>query len=288
MICLRYHENGKKVVHIFEYHKRNKKMKKRNITITMVVTSLALSTVLLSNSNGPGGNRTGAPGAQGDCTGCHYAGKDPNGSIAVKVLDNGTAISSYESGKTYDLELTLNGTSSKMGFQFTAIDANNNKAGNLSGQSSGTTVYSAGKQQIWGHSTPGTSTNTNTWKAKWEAPSSGTGDVSIYMVGILANGNGTNSGDYIEKSSISLREATTSNNSEIQKSAIKLLKNPTSETITLSKKCQSLALWNAKGQLVQSARGVSKLDVSHLKSGLYHLNAVDKNGIKKSFHVILN
>ena len=263
-------------------------MKKRNITITMVVTSLALSTVLLSNSNGPGGNRTGAPGAQGDCTGCHYAGEDPNGSIAVKVLDNGTAISSYESGKTYDLELTLNGTSSKMGFQFTAIDANNNKAGNVSGESAGTTVYSAGKQQIWGHSTPGTSTNTNTWKAKWEAPSSGTGDVSIYMVGILANGNGTNSGDYIEKSSISLREATTSNNSEIQKSALKLLKNPTSETITLSKKCQSLALWNAKGQLVQSARGVSKLDVSHLKSGLYHLNAVDKNGIKKSFHVILN
>ena len=263
-------------------------MKKRNITITMVVTSLALSTVLLSNSNGPGGNRTGAPGAQGDCTGCHYAGEDPNGSIAVKVLDNGTAISSYESGKTYDLELTLNGTSSKMGFQFTAIDANNNKAGNVSGESAGTTVYSAGKQQIWGHSTPGTSTNTNTWKAKWEAPSSGTGDVSIYMVGILANGNGTNSGDYIEKSSISLREATTSNNSEIQKSALKLLKNPTSETITLSKKCQSLALWNAKGQLVQSVRGVSKLDVSHLKSGLYHLNAVDKNGIKKSFHVILN
>ena len=263
-------------------------MKNRSITITLAVASLALSTVLLSNSSGPGGNRTGAPGAQGDCTGCHYAGKDPNGSIAVKVLDNGTAISSYESGKTYDLELTLNGASSKMGFQFTAIDANNNKAGNVTGQSAGTTVYSAGKQQIWGHSTPGNGSNTNTWSAKWEAPSSGTGDVSIYMVGILANGNGTNSGDYIEKSSISLREAIASNNSEIQKSAIKLLKNPTSETITLSKKCQILALWNAKGQLVQSARGVSKLDVSHLKSGLYHLNAVDKNGIKKSFHVILN
>jgi len=288
MICLRYHENGKKVVHIFEYHKRNKKMKKRNITITMVVTSLALSTVLLSNSSGPGGNRTGAPGAQGDCTGCHYAGKDPNGSITVKVLDNGTAISSYESGKTYDLELTLNGTSSKMGFQFTAIDANNNKAGNVSEESAGTTVYSAGKQQVWGHSTPGTSTNTNTWKAKWEAPSSGTGDVSIYMVGILANSNGTNSGDNIEKSSITLSEATTSNTTQIQKSTLRLLNNPTSETINLSRKCQSLSLWNSKGQLIQKASGTNTLDVADLNSGLYHLNAIDEKGMKKSFHVILN
>jgi len=130
--------------------------------------------------------------------------------------------------------------------------------------------------------------STNTWKAKWEAPSSGTGNVSIYMVGILGNGNGTNSGDYIEKSSISLREATTSNNSEIQKSTLKLLNNPTSETITLSKKCQSLSLWNSKGQLIQKASGTNTLDVANLKTGLYHLNAVDKNGMKKSFHVILN
>ena len=263
-------------------------MKKRSITITLAVASLALSTLLLSNSSGPGGNRTGAPGAQGDCSGCHYAGKDPDGSIEVKVLDNGTAISSYEAGKTYDLELTLKGSSNKMGFQFTAIDATNNKAGNLSGQSSGTTVYSAGNQQIWGHSTPGTGSNTNTWSAKWEAPSSGTGDVSLYMVGILANGNGTNSGDNIEKSSITLSEATTSNTSQIQKSTLRLLNNPTSETITLSGKCQSLSLWNSKGQLIQKASNTHTLNVAHLNSGLYHLNAVDEKGMKKSFHVILN
>jgi hypothetical protein len=263
-------------------------MKKHNITFTLAIAGLTLSTVLLSNSSGPGGNRTGAPGAQGDCAGCHYAGKDPNGSIEVKVMENGTAISSYEAGKTYDLELTLNGTSNKMGFQFTAIDANNNKAGNVSGVSSGTNVYSAGKQQIWGHSTPGKGNNTNTWSAKWEAPSSGTGDVTIYSVGLLANGNGTNSGDNIEKSSVTLSEAITSNNSQIQQSTLTLLNNPTSETITLSKNCQSLSLWNSKGQLIQKAGGVSKIHVGHLNPGLYHLNAVDYKGIKKSFNVILN
>lgn len=262
-------------------------MKKRSITITLAVASIALSTVLLSNSSGPGGNRTGAPGSQGDCSGCHYAGKDPEGSIEVKLLDNGTAVTSYEAGKTYDIELKLKGTSSKMGFQFTAIDAANNKAGNVSDQSSGTTVYSAGKQQIWGHSSPGTGNNSNTWTAKWEAPSSGTGDVSIYTVGLLANGNGNNSGDNIEKNSITINEATTSNNANLKLESLKLLQNPTSEKITLSNTCQSLSLWDSKGQLVKQVSETNQLDVANLQSGLYHLNAVDFNGMKKSFHVIL-
>lgn len=262
-------------------------MNKRSITTTLAVASIALSTVLLSNSSGPGGNRTGAPGAQGDCSGCHYAGEDPEGSIEVKLLDNGTAVTSYEAGKTYDIELTLKGTSSKMGFQFTAIDAGNNKAGNVSNQSSGTTVYSAGKQQIWGHSAPGTGNNANTWTAKWEAPSSGTGDVSIYAVGLLANGNGNNSGDNIEKSSITITEATTSNTENLKGESLKLLQNPTSERINLSNICQSLTLWDSKGQLVEHASKAKQIDVAHLKPGLYHLNAVDFNGMKKSFHVIL-
>ncbi len=260
-------------------------MKKQYITLTLVGSLFAVSTVLMSNSNGPGGNRTGAPGASGDCSGCHYAGKDPNGSLTVTLMDGQETVTSYEAGKTYDVKVTLKGSSNKMGFQLSAIDASNNQAGELSSASSGSTIYKSGNQQIWGHSSPGNNTDENTWTAKWTAPD--VDEVTVYSAGILANSNKTNSGDNIEKTNVTFTKKATSSLSFPAKSRISLIQNPVTDEIKLNQQCKSLVLWNSKGQMITSVNNTDHISTKQLPSGLYHLNTLSKNGVKKTIHVIV-
>ena len=113
-------------------------MKKYYLRFAFITGVAIVSISLSSNSNGPGGNRTGAPGSSGDCSGCHGSTADPNGEVILSVLENGTKITQYQPGKTYDLELVAKGNSSKMGFQVSAINASNQKAGVVSAVISGT------------------------------------------------------------------------------------------------------------------------------------------------------
>ena len=124
-------------------------MKKHYLRFAFFTGIAIVSISLSSNSNGPGGNRTGSPGSSGDCSGCHGSSTDPSGEIILSILENGTKITQYQPGKTYDIEFVAKGSSSKMGFQLSAVNASNQKAGSITNAVSGTETYNSGNQQIW-------------------------------------------------------------------------------------------------------------------------------------------
>ncbi|BDS11798.1 choice-of-anchor V domain-containing protein [Aureispira anguillae] len=145
-----------------------------------------------------GQDRTGAPGAlSSDCTLCHSSqGSFSNPQIGITVKDaSGTVVTSYVPGDIYTLEfaVTSGGTPVGYGMQAVALDASNNNAGDMIATSTSNTQLSTignGREFIE-HS--GRSSN-GIFKTTWEAPVTGTGDVTIYGVGMAVNGAST-SGD---------------------------------------------------------------------------------------------
>lgn len=253
-------------------------MKKTYLRFAFIAGVAIVSISLSSNSNGPGGNRTGAPGSSGDCSGCHGSATDPNGEIILSVLENGTKITQYQPGKTYDLEFVAKGSSSKMGFQLSAVNASNQKAGSITNAVSGTETYNSGNQQIWGHTSPGSSANLNTWTAKWTAPESGTGEVRFFTVAVLSNSDGKNGGDYFKKENFSLSEESQNSSRKITQTANKIKQNPVGDFIYLQIAIKKAYIWDAQGKLISEFENTAQCDVSHLKSGVYHINFINTDG----------
>ncbi len=257
-------------------------MKNKYIHLGILSISVILSLSLLSNSNGPGGNRTGAPGSSGDCSGCHGANPDPTGEITLSVMENGTKVTQYQPGKTYDLELLIKGNSSKMGFQLSAINNDNTASGSISQTSAGTQAYNSGNQQIWGHSSPGTSANSNTWTAKWTAPAEGSGDVRMFMAAVLSNSNGNNSGDYFIKQTFTIAEESQNSNLKTAKNKNGIIQNPVNEILHLKSTIKQGYIWDNQGKMVLKFSNSSLASLQNLSPGVYNLNYINTDGSKGS------
>jgi len=262
-------------------------MKNKYIHLSILASSVIVSLSLLSNSNGPGGNRTGAPGSSGDCSGCHGANPDPTGEITLSVMENGTKVMQYQPGKTYDLELLIKGNSSKMGFQLSAINNSNKVSGNISETVSGTQAYNSGNQQVWAHTSPGTSANSNTWTAKWTAPAAGSGDVRMYIASILANSNGNNSGDYFIKKTFTLSEESQNNTENKYQVANRILQNPIVENLYLEKVIKEAFIWDNQGKMVLKFSNASQVDLTKLSPGIYNLNFINPDGTHGSGRFVI-
>ncbi|MBM3938430.1 MAG: hypothetical protein FJ333_07245, partial [Sphingomonadales bacterium] len=78
----------------------------------------------LSNSNGPGGDRTGAPGSSGNCSSCHGGSAALGGDLVITAVDIATAstVTTYAPGKKYTIGVKMGGTSTRKGFQATVLD----------------------------------------------------------------------------------------------------------------------------------------------------------------------
>ncbi len=249
-------------------------MKKTYLSILMPLMALIALFSLSSNSNGPGGNKTGAPGSSGNCSACHGNASDPAAIVKIKITDNGTPVTTYIPGKTYDLELNISAFSSKKGFQLSAVNDKNSAAGTLSNNSSGTTIYTSGTQQIWGHSTVGS----GIWTAKWTAPETNTGSVIFYVAAVFADGNGMNSGDKFHAYNMEITEEMNNHSNALKTNKVKLVQNPVNETLQLSGEVKAGYIWNSQGQLVQSFQNNSQCNIQKLASGVYHLNFVHLDG----------
>lgn len=263
-------------------------MKNKYIHIGLVASSVILSLSLLSNSNGPGGNRTGAPGSSGDCSGCHGANPDPTGEIILSVMENGTKVTQYQPGKTYDLELLIKGNSSKMGFQLSAINDKNTVSGSISQTSSGTQAYNSGNQQIWGHSSPGTSANSNTWTAKWTAPSNNSGDVRMFIAAILANSNGNNNGDYFLKQTFTLSEEAQNSIAKTSDFRNSIIQNPITDILYLKNTIKEAYIWDNQGKMVLKFVNSSQVNLQKLSPGVYNLNYTNTDGSTGSGRFVKN
>jgi hypothetical protein len=153
-----------------------------------------------ANFSGPPAGFTGAPGEL-RCDDCHTTPTQSNGSITLNVP------STYTPGQTYNITVTHATTDqSKMrwGFEMTALDSADQKAGTFAPLNSFTQVINnqgpIPSRQYIEQTTDGSffgQHNGASWTFKWTAPADVAGIITFYVAGNQANGDGNSSGDNI-------------------------------------------------------------------------------------------
>jgi glucose/arabinose dehydrogenase len=151
-------------------------------------------------SSGPPAGYTHAPGEL-DCSDCHTTPDNSSGTLTLGVPQK------YTPGQTYDITVTHSTADQariRWGFQLTALDAADEKAGTLAPADNLTQVVNnqgpIPARQYIEHNTagsfPGQLGGAN-WTFKWTAPDEDVGAVTFYVAGNQANGDGNSSGDNI-------------------------------------------------------------------------------------------
>ena len=173
----------------------------QNIKLLSVLSLLcALILGLANSSSHPTAGNSGYTGAPGDsvCSSCH-SGNNPNfnGEINISGLPE-TILTST----TYTVTITIsnpNGNAARAGFQMLALTGSNTNAGSMSSASAGSQIKTVGGKNYLGHS-PASNFNGNqnlSFTVNWTSPATvGSNPViSFYASSVLANGNGSTSGD---------------------------------------------------------------------------------------------
>src|SRR5688500_8448947 len=184
-------------------------MVKLKILALLAFASFAAALLLTDNvanpharaySSGPPAGFSRAPGEL-DCSDCHTTPAQSAGSVALGVPQT------YTPGQTYDITVahtTADPTRVRWGFQLTALDAADERAGGFEPVDDLTRViFGEGpfpSREYVEHTTKGTFSgqqNNAGWTFKWTAPSEDVGPVTFYLAGNQANGDGNSSGDNI-------------------------------------------------------------------------------------------
>ncbi|HEX5701912.1 MAG TPA: CHRD domain-containing protein [Pyrinomonadaceae bacterium] len=168
----------------------------------LLVSNSLLNPTAGAFSAGPPPGYARAPGEEPEaCAECHLSSGDPGaGQISITVPPT------YVPGQTYQVTVThTNPDTSRLrwGFQLTALDSSDDKAGELQNTSVLTQVITGGpggNRQYIEHSSSGTFINQQggaSWTFNWVAPATDVGVVTFYAAGNHANNDGNTSGDYI-------------------------------------------------------------------------------------------
>jgi uncharacterized repeat protein (TIGR01451 family) len=155
-------------------------------------------------SAGPPAGYTAAPGEEPEaCAECHVPSDAGTGHITI------TAQQTYVPGQTYPITVThtnADPTRLRWGFELTALDTSDEKAGTLQNTDSFTQVLNnagpGSARQYIEHTAAGTfigQQNGASWTFNWTAPPTDIGIVTFYAAGNQANNDGNTSGDYIYK-----------------------------------------------------------------------------------------
>lgn len=155
-------------------------------------------------SSGPPAGYTGAPGEEPEaCAECHVPPDAGTGQISI------SAPQTYIPGQTYSVTVTHANpdlTRRRWGFELTALDTSDEKAGALQNLDGLTQILNnsgpGGARQYIEHTGSGTfigQQNGASWTFNWTAPPTDVGPVTFYTAGNQANNDGNTSGDYIYK-----------------------------------------------------------------------------------------
>lgn len=183
--------------------------------VQVLVLLLGSAFIAYASVTGPEAAYTSAPGDIGSCVNCHDTFVNPNvgpGSVAISGVPT-----VYQPGQQYTLTVTVTQAGrQRYGFQLTAIDGSNNRAGTLASLGGETQLNfqnGFGGRQYIQHTQQGTTPttgNSRIWQVRWTAPANDIGTVRFFVSGNAANGDGTNQGDHIYTNS-ALAESATSN-----------------------------------------------------------------------------
>src|SRR5882724_1517266 len=165
-------------------------------------------------SSGPPAGYTGAPGEEPEaCAECHVPPDAGTGHISIN------APQTYIPGQTYSITVTHANpdlTRRRWGFELTALDTSDEKAGELQNLDGLTQILNnsgpGGARQYIEHTASGTfigQQNGATWTFNWTAPPTDVGTVTFYTAGNQANNDGNTSGDYIYKTFVTSAVAST-------------------------------------------------------------------------------
>src|SRR6185369_7491799 len=155
-------------------------------------------------SAGPPAGYTAAPGEEPEaCAECHVPSDAGTGHLTI------TAPQTYVPGQTYQITVTHTNsdpTRLRWGFELTALDTSDEKAGELQNINPLLTQIiqggPGGNRQYIEHTAGGTFINQTggaSWTFNWTAPPTDVGVVTFYGAGNQANNDGNTSGDYIYK-----------------------------------------------------------------------------------------
>lgn len=235
-----------------------------------------VSMAILSNASGPGGDRTGAPGSSGNCSGCHGGTANNGGDLVITAVDASSAkvVTSFEAGKKYTIGIKMGGTSLRKGFNATVLDVSNKFVGSVSNVSAGATSYTSGTRTIVGHSSPGL----GVWYFDWTAPTTGLTDVTVHASGIVSNSNNNNSGDQVIKNSLTLTAPVSSvmNSSNV---AINLYPNPSNDKVNISEALKNVKVISVDGKVALTVDSATQtLDIKGLLNGQYFIVAENTQG----------
>lgn len=167
-----------------------------------VVANSILNPTVGAYSSGPPPGYSRAPGEEPEaCAECHLSSGDPgSGQISITVPPT------YVAGQTYQITVTHtnpDSTRRRWGFQLTALDPADEKAGELQSTSVLTQVITGGpggNRQYIEHTSSGTFIDQQggaSWTFNWTAPGTDVGPVTFYAAGNHANNDGNTSGDFI-------------------------------------------------------------------------------------------
>jgi hypothetical protein len=164
---------------------------KKIITILFLLT-FVYTVLAFAFSQSPPDGRTGAPG-EGTCQDCHdsYPLNSGDGMLSIAVPEI------FEAGETYEITVTLSDDGmSRWGFEATPLDI-----GTCQITDSQNTQLSVSNDNSYvKHTSSGTYLNDSgpvSWSFNWTAPDDPPGEVIFYVAGNAADGDFSNSGDYI-------------------------------------------------------------------------------------------
>ncbi|MFZ4634398.1 MAG: choice-of-anchor V domain-containing protein [Saprospiraceae bacterium] len=225
------------------------------------------------NPSNPPTSNTGAPGEK-TCqqSGCHSGGAFTGTVTITGVPDTVLA------GQVYPITLEHLSNAEIAGFQLTALDGANAKAGTLTAGSGSNTANGIMSRQYVRHSNPKQLVSQKTtWTFNWTAPAAAGGNnITYYFSSLAANNNSDDSGDNVLTGVKSVVFRPTVATGEPQAAQwVKCYPTVTSDRLNvelLNGQQGYLHLFDAQGKLVleQQLSGQSVFSVAGFQKGLYH------------------
>jgi hypothetical protein len=256
----------------------------------LFILSLGLVAELVSETNNSGGKfgYSGAPGS-GTCNNCHI-GEALNAAPGKIMVESDIPASGYKPNTTYNVTVKVVYPGRQLfGFNFKttngSLEAVNPSAVSISGDKSEATHRRGAPPAV----------DTGKFELKWTAPAAGSGDAQIYVAGIAANGNGSNSGDNVYTTNLTVKEAELTTDKDdwlVDTQKLKIYPNPASNYCIVDFKttgATEIILTNLQGKSVRVWEGVGNgtriqhtIDLSNLAKGIYLLSVRQGNSHQRA------
>lgn len=252
-----------------------------------IVVFIALgSLLLLSNREGRDVGNANAPGETGTtCLNCHIRG--PYTPIFDLLISDGAGnrVNHYLPGQQYSFEVRvadISGKAKTFGFQVVPLDEEDNFVGTWSQLGSRVRKIKDLGREYLTHSAP---SSTGIFKAVWTAPEKDLGNITFYLAGVTADGEGASIGDNADTTKFII-PSLTSDIKNMNFSPLEVFPSITSDRINvqIDSDLESLLVFDIHGKLVKKLHdlpiGNYPIEVVDFGAGSYFIQGIGKDGIK--------